>query len=254
MALYEVRGLRKSFGSNVVLQGVDFDVQKGSFTAIIGASGSGKSVIFKSMVGLVPTDAGVVTFDGVNVTEQGERGFRELRRRVGMLFQNHALFDSMPVGDNVAYGLREQKLLDEDGIAQRVAESLTLVQLPGTEAMWPSELSGGMKKRVSLARAIAMRPEVMLFDEPTEGLDPVNVTRVYRVLEALRSQLSITTIVVTHNMEAAFRHAEVLHVLHEGRIVRSATPAELRASPDDVVAPFVRASFSAVERAAGAGA
>lgn len=253
MALYEIRGLRKSFGSHVVLNGVDFDVEKGSFTAIIGASGSGKSVIFKSMVGLQIPDAGQVVFDGVDVTAQGEPGFRALRRRVGMLFQNHALFDSMTVGDNVAYGLREQKLLEEDAIVQRVAESLTLIQLPGTESMWPSELSGGMKKRVSLARAIAMRPEVMLFDEPTEGLDPVNVTRVYRVLEALRSQLAITTIVVTHNMEAAFRHAELLHVLHEGRIVRTATPAELRARPDDVVAPFVRASFSAVERAAGAG-
>src|SRR5512145_156898 len=143
MALYEIRGLRKSFGSHLVLDGVDFDVEKGSFTAIIGASGSGKSVIFKSMVGLLPLDAGTITFDGTNVSEQGEPGFRALRRRVGMLFQNHALFDSMTVGDNVAYGLREQKLLDEPGIEQRVAESLTLVQLPGTEAMWPAELSGG---------------------------------------------------------------------------------------------------------------
>lgn len=253
MALYEVRGIRKSFGSHVVLDGVDFEVAKGSFTTIIGASGSGKSVLFKCMVGLQNPDAGSIVFDGVDVSAQGELGFRELRRRVGMLFQNHALFDSMCVGDNVAYGLREQKLMDEPAIAQRVAESLTLVQLPGTQQLWPSELSGGMKKRVSLARAMAMRPEVMLFDEPTEGLDPVNVTRVYRVLEALRSELSITCIVVTHNMEAAFRHSELLHVLHEGRIVRSGTPAELRARPDDVVAPFVRASYSAVERAAEQG-
>jgi phospholipid/cholesterol/gamma-HCH transport system ATP-binding protein len=253
MALFELRGIKKSFGSQVVLDGVDLDIEKGSFTTIIGRSGCGKSVLLKSIVGLQHADSGSVTFDGVNATDAGESAFRSLRRRVGMLFQNSALFDSMSVADNVAYGLREQGLLDEDGITQRVAEALTMVQLPGTQPMSPVELSGGMRKRVSLARAIAMRPEVVLYDEPTEGLDPVNVTRVYRVLEALRDQLEITTIVVTHNMEAAFRHSERIVLLNQGRIVRDAAPAELRGKPDELIAPFVRASYSAVERAAGQG-
>lgn len=253
MPLFEIRGIKKSFGAQVVLDGVDLDIEKGSFTTIIGRSGSGKSVLLKTIVGLQQPDAGTVTFDGVNATLGGDEAFRTLRRRVGMLFQNSALFDSMSVGDNVAYGLREQRLLDEPGILERVAESLTLVQLPGTEPMSPNELSGGMRKRVSLARAIAMRPEVVLYDEPTEGLDPVNVTRVYRVLDALRTQLDITTVVVTHNMEAAFHHSERIVLLNQGKIVRDATPQELRKNPDEAVAPFVRASYSAVERAAGAG-
>ena len=253
MALIELRGIRKAFGPHPVLEGVSIDVEKGDFLTIAGPSGSGKSVLLKCGVGLLEADAGTVTFDGVDVTAGGDAAFRALRRRIGMLFQNAALFDSMTVMDNVAYGLREQQLLDEPGIARRVAESLALVQLPGTEALWPAELSGGMRKRVSLARAIAMRPEIMFYDEPTEGLDPVNVTRVYRVLDALRAELDMTTVVVTHNMQAAFAHSQRLAMLYEGRIHRVGTPAEFRASPDEISAPFVRASFSALERAGGAG-
>jgi len=254
MALLEVRGIEKSFGANEVLRGVSFGIEQGSFTTIIGQSGSGKSVLMKCIVGLQEATRGTIEFDGVDVTARGEDGYRDLRRRVGMLFQNSAMFDSMTVGDNVAYGLREQRILDEDGIEARVSESLGMVQLPGTEDMMPSELSGGMRKRASLARAIAMRPEVVIYDEPTEGLDPVNVTRVYRLLQALRSELGVTTIVVTHNMEAAFHHSERILALHEGRIVRDDKPANLRKlAKDEVIGPFVRASYSAVERAEGIG-
>lgn len=248
------RGIEKSFGANSVLRGVDLAIEKGTFTTVIGRSGCGKSVLMKCIVGLQEADAGVVEFDGTNVSANGESGFRDLRRRVGMLFQNSALFDSMTVQDNVAYGLREQGVLDAAAIDQRVAESLSLVQLPGTQTMMPSELSGGMRKRVSLARAIAMRPEVVIYDEPTEGLDPVNVTRVYRVLQALRTELGVTTLVVTHNMEAAFHHSERIVAIHGGRIVHDDTPSALRKlSKDEVIGPFVRASYSAVERARGAG-
>lgn len=253
MALLSLRGIEKSFGANRVLDGFSIDLERGDFLTIAGASGSGKSVALKCAVGLLSPEAGEVHFDGQEVISRGEQGFRELRRRIGMLFQNAALFDSMTVADNVAYGLREQRLLSEPEIGRRVSESLALVQLPGTEPMAPAQLSGGMRKRVSLARAIAMRPEVVLYDEPTEGLDPVNVTRVYRVLAALRSELAITTLVVTHNMEAAFHHAERIAVLHKGRIHRIDTPAGLRARPDDVVLPFVKASYSALERASGHG-
>lgn len=252
MAYLAARGIKKSFGTNSVLRGVDLEIEKGSFTTIIGRSGCGKSVLMKCLVGLQEIDEGTVEFDDVDVGVKGEEGFRDLRRRVGMLFQNSALFDSMTVGDNVAYGLREQRVLDAAAIDKRVAESLTLVQLPGTEPMMPSELSGGMRKRVSLARAIAMRPEVVIYDEPTEGLDPVNVTRVYRILGALRSELGVTTIVVTHNMEAAFHHSERIVALHGGVIVHDGAPAELRKlSKDEIIGPFVRASYSAVERAEG---
>lgn len=252
MSLLVARGITKSFGTNAVLRGVDLVIEKGSFTTVLGRSGCGKSVLMKCIVGLQDADSGQVEFDGIDVSAKGEDGFRELRRRVGMLFQNSALFDSMTVGENVAYGLREQGQLDEPAIGKRVEESLSMVQLPGTDGLMPSELSGGMRKRVSLARAIAMRPEVVIYDEPTEGLDPVNVTRVYRLLDALRREVGITTIVVTHNMEAAFHHSERLVAIHAGKVVHDGTPAQFRAlARDEIVGPFVRASYSAVERAEG---
>ena len=249
VALFEVRGLKKSFNTHVVLDGIDLDIEEGEFLTIIGESGSGKSVLLKHMMGLMAPDAGSVSFRGQNVTEGGDAAFAELRRNVGMLFQNSALFDSMSVGDNVAYGLREQRLLPDDQIAERVSESLAHVQLPGIEHMKPSDLSGGMRKRVALARAMAMRPSVVLYDEPTEGLDPINVTRVYRLLMALKKELHITTIVVTHNMEAAFHHSDRLAFVDGGRITHVGTPADLRAIPDEHMTPFIAASVPAIQRA-----
>ncbi len=243
MALYEVRGARKVFGDQVVLDSVDFHVDEGEFVTLCGVSGSGKSLLAKMMIGLHTIDGGTFTFDGREVTKLHEREWIGVRREVGMLFQEGALFDSMTVFDNVAYGLREQRLLPEAEIPQRVSESLTAVSLPGTEGRWPKELSGGMQKRVALARAVAMRPRMLIYDEPTEGLDPINVTRVNRLLLGLRDRFGITTMVVTHNMRSAFVTSDRLAFLHEGRIALSGSPDEFRRHDDDpILRHFVAAS------------
>ncbi len=242
MALFEIRGLKKRFGDHSVLDGVDLDVHAGERITLIGASGCGKSVLLKLMIGLLRADAGTIAFDGSDVTRLPERAWVEVRKRIGMLFQWDALFDSLSVGDNVAYALREQKILPEPAIAERVAESLAQVSLPGIEGMWPADLSGGMRKRVGLARAIATRPEVVLYDEPTEGLDPINVTRVNRLLEALRHGHGVTTVVATQNMRSAFAASERLAFLHGGVVAKVGTPDELRAWRDPRIDPFVRSS------------
>lgn len=242
MALIEIRNVRKSFEDNAVLRGVDLDLHKGEFLTLIGGSAGGKSVLLKVLMGLFPIDSGTILFDGQDVTNLGERDWVVIRRRIGIQFQAGALFDSLSVKDNVAYGLREQRVMDEASIAQRVAESLAQVNLPGIEEMWPGSLSGGMRKRVALARAIAMRPEVLLYDDPTEGLDPINVTRVNRLLLSLRDRLHITTIMVTHNMASAFSISDRVAFLDQGRIKHVGTPNELRAMEDDALAPYVRAA------------
>lgn len=250
MALFEIRGLRKRFGEHWVLDGIDLDIHKGELITIIGTSGSGKSVLLKHLIGLLRADEGKITFDGTDVTHFSERDWVKVRKRVGMLFQESALFDSLTVEDNVAYGLREHRLLDEEQIRERVATSLERVSLPGIQHMWPGNLSGGMRKRVALARAIAMHPEVVLYDEPTEGLDPINVTRVYRLLESLRRRFGSTTVVVTHNMQAAFTVSERLVFIHEGEVAAVGPPAELKRSKDPRLEPFQRASeLSAKARA-----
>lgn len=240
MALFEVRGLHKSFGENELLSGLDLDVHEGEFLTLIGESGSGKSILLKCMLGLVPIDRGTVAFDGKVVSGMKEPQWVPVRQRIGMLFQESALFDSMNVRDNVAYALHEQLHMSEEDIDRRVSESLQLVSLPGIEQMWPADLSGGMRKRVALARAVAVRPEVVFYDEPTEGLDPINVTRVNRLLLALRDRLHITTIVVTHNMESAFGISDRVALLSEGRIVAEGAPAELRRRGDALVDAFTK--------------
>lgn len=243
MALFEIRGLVKSFGDNHVLRGIDLDIHKGEVLTIIGESGSGKSVLIKMLIGLIRADSGTITFDGEDVTDLAEHEWTPVRKRVGMMFQEYALFDSMNVFDNVAYGLREQRLLPEPEIAERVAESLSSVSLPGIEAMSPKDLSGGMKKRVALARAIAVRPEVVLYDEPTEGLDPINVTRVDRLLLGLRDRLGITSVIVTHNMRSSFKISDRLAMIHDGVIQLAGKPDEFRAyASDPILSPFLGAS------------
>lgn len=239
MALYEVHGLTKAFGAHRVLDGVDLVVNKGEFLTLVGESGAGKSLLAKLMLGLLPSDGGTISFDGRDVTHLKEREWVPVRKRVGVLLQSSGLFDSMSVLDNVAYGLREQRLLDEAQIVKRVAESLTMVALPGIEAMWPQDLSGGMRKRVALARAIAMRPEVLIYDGPTEGLDPINVGRVNRLLAGLRRQLGITTVVITHQMETVFGVADRVLFLAGGKIAIEGTPGALWESKDPRLAPFL---------------
>jgi len=237
----EVRGLRKSFGTNVVFDGLDLDVRRGEFMTLIGGSGSGKSLLLKSMLGLSPVDAGSILFEGDELLGDTDEGFRRARENVGMLFQASALFDSLDVYENIAYALRQRGESDKAMIDATVSDSLRLIGLPGIERMWPADLSGGMKKRVALARAVAVRPKVIFYDEPTEGLDPINVTRVNRLLLGLSRTLDATTVVVTHNMESAFSISDRVAMLFEGRIIGSGTPAEMRAVTDRRVREFVDA-------------
>jgi len=239
--VFEVRGLRKSFGTNVVFDGLDLDVRRGEFMTLIGGSGSGKSLLLKSMLGLSPVDAGSILFEGEELLGDTDEGFRRARENVGMLFQASALFDSLDVYENIAYALRQRGERDEAMIDATVSDSLRLIGLPGIERMWPADLSGGMKKRVALARAVAVRPKVIFYDEPTEGLDPINVTRVNRLLLGLSRTLDATTVVVTHNMESAFSISDRVAMLFEGRIIGSGTPAEMRAVTDRRVREFVDA-------------
>jgi len=249
MALFELRGLRKAFGRHVVLDGLDLDILDGEVITIIGESGSGKSILLKAMMGLLEVDAGSIRFDGEDVTGQTERQWTATRRRIGMLFQESALFDSLNVQDNVAYALHEQTTMTEEEIVTRVAETLTLVGLPGIEAMQPSDLSGGMRKRVALARAVAVRPEVVFYDEPAEGLDPINVTRVNRLLLGLQKTLNVTSVVVTHNLKAAFAISDRLALIHDGVVAATGAPEAFLESEDPVVREFIGDRMMRVLRA-----
>jgi phospholipid/cholesterol/gamma-HCH transport system ATP-binding protein len=249
MALFEVRGLRKAFGRHVVLDELDLDIFDGEVVTIIGESGSGKSILLKAMMGLLDVDAGTVRFDGEEVTGQSERQWTQTRRRIGMLFQESALFDSLNVYDNVSYALQEQTTMTEEQIAQRVEETLTLVGLPGIETMSPADLSGGMRKRVALARAVAVRPEVVFYDEPAEGLDPINVTRVNRLLLGLQKSLNVTSVVVTHNLKAAFAISDRLALIHDGAVAATGAPEAFLESEDPIVREFIGDRMRRVLRA-----
>ena len=249
MALFEVRGLTKAFGRHVVLSGLDIDIFAGEVITIIGESGSGKSILLKAMMGLLDADAGTIRFDGEEVTGQTEREWTRTRRRIGMLFQESALFDSLNVYDNVSYALQEQTTMTEDEIAQRVEETLALVGLPGIEHMSPADLSGGMRKRVALARAVAVRPEVVFYDEPAEGLDPINVTRVNRLLLGLQKSLNVTSVVVTHNLKAAFAISDRLALIHDGAVAATGAPEAVLESEDPVVREFIGDRMRRVLRA-----
>ncbi len=249
MALFEVRGLRKAFGRHVVLSGLDLDIFAGEVVTIIGESGSGKSILLKAMMGLIEVDAGAIRFDGKDVTSQTERQWMQTRRRIGMLFQESALFDSLNVYENVAYALREQTAMTEEEMAKRVTETLALVGLAGIEAMSPSDLSGGMRKRVALARAVAVRPEIVFYDEPAEGLDPINVTRVNRLLLGLQKRLNVTSVVVTHNLKAAFAISDRLALIHDGTVVATGAPEAFLESEDPVLRAFIGDRMRRVLRA-----
>jgi phospholipid/cholesterol/gamma-HCH transport system ATP-binding protein len=217
-------------------------VQRGETLTIIGGSGSGKSVLLKCLIGLLYPDRGHIFFDGADVTTLGEAELREVRKRVAMVFQGAALFDSLTVAENIAYPLREHlKGLTEEEISARVAKNLLLVNLPGIEAMRPSDLSGGMRKRVGLARAIAIEPEVILYDEPTTGLDPISVRIIDELILSLKAQLGCTSIVVTHDMDSAFRVSDRMAMLARRTIVATGTVEQMQASTN----PDVRAFFDA---------
>ena len=239
MALIEFRGVKKAFGTKEVYRDLNLAVERGESLTIIGGSGQGKSVMLKLLIGLLRADGGSIEFDGRELSELSERQYIDVRRRIGMLFQGAALFDSLSVRENIAYGLREHLKMSEDEIDTRVAESLDSVGLPGIEEMWPSDLSGGMKKRVGLARAIAVRPEVLLYDEPTTGLDPINTTRINRLILRLKEELRITSVVVTHDMTSAFTVSDRITMIHHGEAIYTGTPDEIRTCGEPVVRDFI---------------
>jgi phospholipid/cholesterol/gamma-HCH transport system ATP-binding protein len=232
------RELRKAFDGHVVLDGFTLDVRDGETMVIIGLSGSGKSVALKHVVGLLHPDAGDVIVDERAVSMLDRPGLMALRREIGFVFQFAALFDSMTVAENVALGLRRRGLSDA-AIAQRVAEALALVDLAGTDNQYPAELSGGMRKRVGIARAIALQPRYILYDEPTTGLDPVTSAVMNRLMVRTREHLGVTGIVVTHDMISAYAIGDRIAMLSEGRVRQVGSVAEIQATTDPVVRQFI---------------
>jgi phospholipid/cholesterol/gamma-HCH transport system ATP-binding protein len=237
--MIEVRELTKSFGPNVILDGVSFCIDKGESVVIIGRSGGGKSVLLKHLIALLKPDTGEVLIDGENIVPLNERELLCVRHRFGMLFQSAALFDSMTVAENIAFPFRRDRSLPAEEVAKRVAHVLDLVDLPGTESKNPSELSGGMRKRVGLARAIVYHPEIVLYDEPTTGLDPIVSDSIDKLIIRVRDQLKVTSIVVTHDMRSARRVGIRVLMLHEKKIYANAAPEEFFASSDAIVRQFV---------------
>ncbi|MCB2189401.1 MAG: ABC transporter ATP-binding protein [Deltaproteobacteria bacterium] len=238
--ILELRQVHKSFGAQAVLRGLDLTVERGRVNVIIGRSGGGKSVILKHMIGLLQPDRGRILVDGVDLAGLGERGLNDIRKRFGMLFQEAALFDSMSVFDNVAFPLREHTRLAAEKIRQVVAEKLALVGLPGAEGKMPSQLSGGMKKRVGLARAIALEPEIILYDEPTTGLDPLMTEAINRLIADTGRRLGATSVIISHDLKGAFGIGEKISMLYDGVIIASGGPADIQASPDPVVQQFIQ--------------
>jgi phospholipid/cholesterol/gamma-HCH transport system ATP-binding protein len=237
--MIEILGLEKRFGSKVVLDGLDLTVPRGKNTVVIGGSGTGKSVLIKCVVGLLRADEGEILIGGEDVTKMDERELVRVRRKFGMLFQGSALFDSMNVGENVAFALRRLRLYPERQIRDVVEEKLSMVGLRDIQHLMPAELSGGMKKRVGLARAIASEPEILLYDEPTTGLDPIMADVINDLIISLRELLGVTSISITHDMASAYKIADHIAMLYKGKIVEVGTPEEIRNTRNPVVSQFV---------------
>ena len=237
--MIEARDLQKSFGAHRVLNGVSLHVARGESVVIIGRSGGGKSILLKHLIGLLSPDAGDVLIDGQNIAHLSERALLSVRRRFGMLFQGAALFDSLTVAENVGFVLRREGKLTETEITRKIDAALETVDLPGTQQKKPAELSGGMRKRVGLARAIVYEPEIVLYDEPTTGLDPIVADSINQLILRVCERLKVTSVVVTHDMVSARRLAQRILMLHEGRIHFSGTPEEVAACTDPVVCRFV---------------
>lgn len=237
--MIEVRDLKKNYGALRVLDSVSFGIEKGESVVIIGRSGGGKSVLLKHLIGLLQPDAGRVLIAGEDITGMEERELIRVRRRFGMLFQGAALFDSMTVAENVGFAFRRDAKLTSAETARKVAAALEMVDLPGTEDKKPAELSGGMKKRVGLARAIVYQPEIVLYDEPTTGLDPIVADSIDQLILRVRDRLQVTTVVVTHDMRSARRVGQRILMLHDRKIHATGTPDEIFASPDPVVRQFI---------------
>jgi phospholipid/cholesterol/gamma-HCH transport system ATP-binding protein len=239
--MIEIKNLKKSFGKNEVLRGVDLILNKGKTTAVIGSSGCGKSVLLKHIVGLLKPDEGSILIDDEDITKMDEKEVYRIRNKFGFLFQGAALFDSMTVGENIGLGLKENTNTPQSEIDKIVAEKLGLVNLSGTEKLMPSELSGGMRKRVGLARALACSPQYILYDEPTTGLDPITSETIDELIGSLakNEKLQVTSIVVTHDIFSVYEVADTVAMMHDGIIHFEGTPQELKTTNDPIVREFL---------------
>jgi len=237
--MIEIIDIHKRFGPSKVLDGINLEIEKGETVVVIGRSGCGKSVLLKHIIGLMKPDSGSIVVDGLDVVGLEGDALYAFRRKFGMLFQGAALFDSLSVWENVGLGLLKHTKMSEEDVKRRAAEKLELVGLTGVEDARPSELSGGMKKRVGLARAIAMDPEVVLYDEPTTGLDPIMADVINHLIRTLQATLKITSIAVTHDMKSAYKIGDRLAMLYGGKIIFHGTPEEIMRTRDETIRQFI---------------
>jgi len=235
-----VTDVYKSFGQNHVLRGLNLEVKCGESMVVIGGSGTGKSVLIKCIIGLLHHDRGEIYVDGQEISSLAEEGWNQLRKKFGMLFQRDALFDSLSVWENVGFALRRHTKLSDDEIKAIVVEKLKLVGLQNVETLMPAELSGGMRKRVSLARAIAMEPAILLYDEPTTGLDPIMANVINDLIVTMREKLEVTSIAITHDMNSAYRIGDRIAMLYKGEIIEVGTPDEIKATRNPIVQQFIQ--------------
>lgn len=238
-AVISLRQLNITFGTHTVLDNIDLDVYKGETLAVLGPSGTGKSTVLRSMIGLLEPNGGQIFIQGEDVSGLDEDGWNRLRMKMGMVFQYSALFDFLTVGENVAFGLRQHTDKSDEEIQGIVTQMLDLVGLPDTQDLYPAELSGGMKKRVGLARAIAVNPEIVLYDEPTAGLDPIMSRNISRLIKKTQEQLHVTSVLVTHDMQSAFYAADRVAMLYEGHIVAIGTAEEMKNSTNPIIKAFI---------------
>jgi phospholipid/cholesterol/gamma-HCH transport system ATP-binding protein len=233
--------VKKAFGQKIIYSGLNLEIRRGETLTVMGPSGSGKSVMLKMLIGLIHADSGEILFDGQDLVKMSDQQLTDVRRRIAYLFQGAALFDSLNVAENVAYGLREQfwNTMSNEEIGARVEQSLELVGLPGIQEMRPSDLSGGMKKRVGLARTLALQPEVILYDEPTTGLDPINTGRINHLIVGIQRALKLTSIVITHDMGTAFSVSDRLAMIGRGRILMVGTKEEFKETDNLQVHNFI---------------
>lgn len=240
--MIEIVDLHKSFGKKQVLTGVNLTVEKGESMVVIGGSGSGKSVLVKHIIGILAPDSGTIRIDGIDITTLHENALYEIRKKFGMLFQMAALFDSMTVWEHVGFSLLRSKKMTPKEVRAIASEKLRLVGLVGVEEVMPSDLSGGMRKRVGLARAIAHEPEILLYDEPTTGLDPIMADAINDLIIEMKQRLKVTSIAITHDMNSAYKIADRIAMLYEGKIVETGTPEEIKNSQNALVRQFVTGS------------
>ncbi|MBA7643751.1 putative ribonucleotide transport ATP-binding protein mkl [subsurface metagenome] len=238
--MIRIKGLWKSFGDNKVLKGVNLDIETGETIVVIGQSGCGKSVLMKTIVGLLIPDDGEIEIENVSLRNISRKELLEIRKKIGMVFQSSALFDSFSVWENVGLGLIEHSKMSQDEIMRIAREKLKLVGLSDVEDMYPAELSGGMKKRVGIARAIAMNPQFVLYDEPTTGLDPIIADRINNLIIELQKELNITTVAVTHDIISAYKIADRIAMLYDGEIIFDGTPKEVQNTDNPYVQQFIK--------------